>query len=86
MLEQTDFINAEKHYSAILKNLKLQLENNEISMKTARYNARIQLSNLKFKLPLCRVVLAEEEYQKIENLVTKYENFISSLKIQEFTL
>ena len=86
MLEQKDFINVELKYKKILKSLKTQLKNGKIVEDHAHCRARIELLELKHKVPILKVLLSNEELQKINKLIKDYEDFINFTKSLEFNI
>ncbi len=76
MLEQKDFINVELKYKKLLNTLKSQLIKGKIVADHAHCRARIELLELKHKVPILKIMLSDEEFQKINELMKAYEDFI----------
>ena len=86
MLEQKDFVNAEFDSKKALRAIKFKFKKGEISSEEARYQARVELLNLKHKFPILEFILSAEDMKNIRKLVKSYENFIESTKSIDFNI
>ena len=86
LFEQKDFVDVAKKSYEELDFIKVQFEKGKISQDIALSRAQFELFNLQRKMKVLSIYTPAEEIDKINSVISDYENFIKSIKPYENSL